>query len=310
MAGELPVGIITAVIGAPIFVHAAAPLPHGLPAVSERGLRIDIEGLGLRYGRTDVLSDIDLHIGAGERLCLVGPNGAGKSSLLRCLTGLAEASERRRRPRGRAARRASSARPSRSPSRSCPARSTCPSRCASRRSCSWAASPTRTPSPGPPTRIVEAVDCGHQPGGHREAARPRRARALDGRAAAGAGGHGRGPGRPAHRPRRAHRAPRPAPPGGGAVAAGAAQRRWPDRARGAARPAPGGALLPAPGAARRGPGGGRRRAARTRPSASAMSTGSTPASCPRSHRPSERGPRRARRSARRRRVEGHDRRSN
>jgi iron complex transport system ATP-binding protein len=58
--------------------------------VSERGLRIDIEGLGLRYGRSDVLSDIDLHIEAGERLCLVGPNGAGKSSLLRCLTGLAQ----------------------------------------------------------------------------------------------------------------------------------------------------------------------------------------------------------------------------
>jgi len=58
--------------------------------VSERGLRIDVEGLGLRYGRTDVLSDIDMHIEAGERLCLVGPNGAGKSSLLRCLTGLAK----------------------------------------------------------------------------------------------------------------------------------------------------------------------------------------------------------------------------
>ena len=60
--------------------------------MNEPGLRIDIDGLVLRYGRTDVLSDIDLHIGAGERLCLVGPNGAGKSSLLRCLTGLADAS--------------------------------------------------------------------------------------------------------------------------------------------------------------------------------------------------------------------------
>ena len=58
--------------------------------MSERGLRIDVEGLGLRYGRTDVLADIDMHIEAGERLCLVGPNGAGKSSLLRCLTGLAK----------------------------------------------------------------------------------------------------------------------------------------------------------------------------------------------------------------------------
>lgn len=58
--------------------------------MSERGLRVGIEGLGLRYGQADVLRDIDLRIEAGERLCLVGPNGAGKSSLLRCLTGLVE----------------------------------------------------------------------------------------------------------------------------------------------------------------------------------------------------------------------------
>jgi iron complex transport system ATP-binding protein len=58
--------------------------------MSARGLRIDIEDLGLRFGQTDVLAGIDLHVAAGERLCLVGPNGAGKSSLLRCLTGLVE----------------------------------------------------------------------------------------------------------------------------------------------------------------------------------------------------------------------------
>lgn len=56
--------------------------------MSERGLRVDIRGLGLRYGKSEVLADVDLHIAAGERICLVGPNGAGKSSLLRCLTGL------------------------------------------------------------------------------------------------------------------------------------------------------------------------------------------------------------------------------
>ena len=58
--------------------------------MSGHGLAVDIDGLTLRYGRTEVLADIDLTIGAGERLCLVGPNGAGKSSLLRCLTGLVE----------------------------------------------------------------------------------------------------------------------------------------------------------------------------------------------------------------------------
>ena len=61
--------------------------------MSGQGLRVDIDALSLRYGTTAVLQDIDLHIGPGERLCLVGPNGAGKSSLLRCLTGVAEPSE-------------------------------------------------------------------------------------------------------------------------------------------------------------------------------------------------------------------------
>ena len=54
-----------------------------------RGLDIEVSGLDLRYGRRDVLSGVDLHMAAGERVCLVGPNGAGKTSLLRCLTGLA-----------------------------------------------------------------------------------------------------------------------------------------------------------------------------------------------------------------------------
>jgi iron complex transport system ATP-binding protein len=58
--------------------------------VTKAGLRVDIDQLELRYGAARVLTAVDLHIGPGERLCLVGPNGAGKSSLLRCLTGLAE----------------------------------------------------------------------------------------------------------------------------------------------------------------------------------------------------------------------------
>jgi iron complex transport system ATP-binding protein len=58
--------------------------------VTAPGLRVDIDGLELRYGEARVLAGIDLRITPGERLCLVGPNGAGKSSLLRCLSGLAE----------------------------------------------------------------------------------------------------------------------------------------------------------------------------------------------------------------------------
>lgn len=44
--------------------------------------------LRLRYGRVEVLADVDLSIAAGEMVGLVGPNGSGKSSLLKCLGGL------------------------------------------------------------------------------------------------------------------------------------------------------------------------------------------------------------------------------
>jgi iron complex transport system ATP-binding protein len=56
--------------------------------VSAAGLLVEVADLELRYGRRAVLSDLDLRVAAGERLCLVGPNGAGKSSLLRCVTGV------------------------------------------------------------------------------------------------------------------------------------------------------------------------------------------------------------------------------
>jgi iron complex transport system ATP-binding protein len=56
--------------------------------MSVPGLAVDISGLGLRFGGRQVLSDVELHIAPGERVCLAGPNGAGKSSLLRCLSGV------------------------------------------------------------------------------------------------------------------------------------------------------------------------------------------------------------------------------
>lgn len=55
------------------------------------GLAVELRGVGLAYGDRRVLEGIDLAIAPGEAVCLVGPNGAGKTSLLRCLTGLAEA---------------------------------------------------------------------------------------------------------------------------------------------------------------------------------------------------------------------------
>jgi ATP-binding cassette subfamily F protein 3 len=43
---------------------------------------ITLHNVSKYYGKQDVLKEVNLHIGPGERLGLVGPNGAGKSTLL------------------------------------------------------------------------------------------------------------------------------------------------------------------------------------------------------------------------------------
>jgi ABC-2 type transport system ATP-binding protein len=48
---------------------------------------LDVRGLARTFGSRTVLSDIDIHLGAGERLGLSGPNGSGKTTLLRCIAG-------------------------------------------------------------------------------------------------------------------------------------------------------------------------------------------------------------------------------
>ncbi|MDQ7971068.1 MAG: ABC transporter ATP-binding protein [Rhodocyclaceae bacterium] len=49
---------------------------------------LQVEELGVRYGETRALIDVDLTLGAREVVALVGANGAGKSSLLNALLGL------------------------------------------------------------------------------------------------------------------------------------------------------------------------------------------------------------------------------
>jgi ABC-2 type transport system ATP-binding protein len=46
---------------------------------------IAIQGLGTRYGRTQILHDITLNVQAGETLGLMGLNGAGKTTLLKSI---------------------------------------------------------------------------------------------------------------------------------------------------------------------------------------------------------------------------------
>ncbi len=48
---------------------------------------IQAQNIDVSYGRSSVLSDINLTVSAGEIVTIVGPNGSGKSSLVRVLIG-------------------------------------------------------------------------------------------------------------------------------------------------------------------------------------------------------------------------------
>ena len=50
----------------------------GAPLLRVRGLRKS-------YGRTVVLDDLDLDVGAHQVVVLIGASGSGKSTLLRCI---------------------------------------------------------------------------------------------------------------------------------------------------------------------------------------------------------------------------------
>src|SRR5688500_4969727 len=54
------------------------------------------ENLGLIQGSGWLFRNLDLHVGARDRLALIGRNGAGKTTLLKCLADLIETDEGRR----------------------------------------------------------------------------------------------------------------------------------------------------------------------------------------------------------------------
>jgi thiamine transport system ATP-binding protein len=58
----------------------------GPPGMAESGLTV--RGLSVRFGRSEVVSDLDLTVPAGSVTAVLGPSGSGKSTLLRAVAGL------------------------------------------------------------------------------------------------------------------------------------------------------------------------------------------------------------------------------
>ncbi|MCX6466087.1 MAG: phosphonate ABC transporter ATP-binding protein [Pseudonocardiales bacterium] len=54
-------------------------------------MTVDLRGVTVRFGDRVALDDVDLTVGAGERVAVIGPSGAGKSTLVRLLNGTAPA---------------------------------------------------------------------------------------------------------------------------------------------------------------------------------------------------------------------------
>ena len=49
---------------------------------------LEIDGLGVAYGRTAALRGVSMVVGEGQVVCLIGANGAGKTTAMRAISGL------------------------------------------------------------------------------------------------------------------------------------------------------------------------------------------------------------------------------
>ena len=78
--GEIPIGVVTALCGGPLFLMLLRNIrrPRGVDMLA-------IEKLSAGYGEKLALHDVTLTVAAGEFLGVLGPNGCGKTTLLRAM---------------------------------------------------------------------------------------------------------------------------------------------------------------------------------------------------------------------------------
>ena len=66
---------------------ASAPFSAQEPPCGDTTL-VDLHGISKRFGRNQVLNNVDLTVRAGEAVAIIGPSGTGKSTILRIIAGL------------------------------------------------------------------------------------------------------------------------------------------------------------------------------------------------------------------------------
>ena len=101
---EVPIGILTAIIGAPFFLWLLARGREGLVMSATASCWPRMGWASATAARRSAAMSTS-RCGAGEVLCLLGPNGSGKTTLFKTMLGLLPAQARRGAPRRRAARR-------------------------------------------------------------------------------------------------------------------------------------------------------------------------------------------------------------
>ena len=55
--------------------------------MKEQNAKLKVEGISLKFGGVEALTDIDVEVKGPEILAIIGPNGAGKTCLINCVTG-------------------------------------------------------------------------------------------------------------------------------------------------------------------------------------------------------------------------------